>query len=447
MKPFLQLALHQQLTLSPQLRQAIRLLQLSSLELDLEIQTQLGSNPLLEQEEVNGAPDELNEEMQLPFLFYASTDKHDLLIQKSAESTLKNSLLWQMELTSFSERERAIAITVIDAISEEGYLTIPLFDLQDALGKEVSLSEIESVLFKIQQFDPIGVGARDLMECLNLQLNTLPVDTPWLSEAKSVALHSLEALGKRDYNHLKKNHRLNDATLKSVIKILKALNPRPGTKVYSKSSEYVAPDLIVRKKNQFFVVEHYKQYTKLGINPNYASFIQKGDTQGDMMSLKTHLKEARWFLKSLKIRQETLIKVGQAIVDHQQAFLEFGTEAMKPLSLQDIANAIGVHESTVSRITTQKYLLTSRGIFELKFFFSNLIPQTSGNRLSSTAIQAFIKKMIANEDRENPLNDDQINECLRKQNIHITRRTVANYRKTLNILPSHERRMLFINPL
>lgn len=490
MRPSLQLKLNQQLAMTPQLQQAIRLLQLSSLELELEIKATLEANPLLEPaenpEELNNEtpeathlkPEEtmnsLNAEYDVgseseELLTQSSWDENESIhmtnsfsqrkqeyqLQRSVETTLQQHLLWQMELAPFSEREKTIAIALIDAISEEGYLLNTLSEIQESLKAElasITLVEIEAVLFKIQQFDPIGVGARNLAECLNIQLQNLndlddalagnPVSPSLLKEAKRLASEHLEALGKRDYAQLKSKLNVSDATLNSVIKILTSLDPRPGTRISTKRDEFIIPDVLVRKKNGQWMVELNKEFVpNLRVNPNYAALIQRADTKGDIEMLKEQLKEAKWFLKSLKTRQDTLLKVSKTIIERQTAFLEKGEEMMKPLNLQDIAEMVDLHESTISRITTQKYILTPRGIFELKYFFSNPLKSQQGEH-SATAIRAMIKKLIHLESAHKPLSDHKIMQSLSQQGINIARRTVTKYREAMNILSSNERKHL-----
>jgi RNA polymerase sigma-54 factor len=467
--------------MTPQLQQAIRLLQLSSIELELEIKATLDSNPLLEPienpEEITSETHEefyikqeervsnlnteyetgLGPEEQLISSSWDETEpmhmthslsqkKQDFQLQRSMETTLQQHLLWQMELAPFSEREKTIAVALIDAISEEGYVLTSLPEIQESLKAELvspALVEIEKVLLKIQQFDPIGVGARNLAECLNIQLQNLndsQIPHPLLMEAKQLASQHLEALGKRDYAQLKSKLNLSETTLNSVIKILTSLDPRPGTRISTKRDEFIIPDVLVRKKNGQWVVELNKEFVpNLRVNPNYAALIQRADTKGDIEMLKEQLKEAKWFLKSLKTRQDTLLKVSKTIIECQTSFLEKGEEMMKPLNLQDIAAMVDLHESTISRITTQKYILTPRGIFELKYFFSNPLKSPQGEH-SATAIRALIKKMIHLEPAHKPLSDHKIMQSLAQQGINIARRTVTKYREAMNILSSNERK-------
>lgn len=451
----LQLGLNQQLKMTPQLQQAIKLLQMSSLELELEIQTRLESNLLLEQIEANEI--DVHEENNLLFSQFSGENwdrgyldrKKELLLQKSAEMTLREHLYWQMELAPFSARDKIIATTLIDAISEEGYLLCPLSEIQESLNfkPQASENEIEAVLCHIQQFDPLGVGARNLSECLNIQLNSLPLATPWMAELKLLVSEHLEILGKRDYASLKNKLHLNSADLKDIIKILTSLNPRPGTQLSTKKSEYIIPDVIIHKKNNQCVIELNNTFMpKLRINAHYANLIQQKTTADNTVELfKAHLKEAKYFLKALQTRNQTLLKVAGCILNEQKDFLDFGEEKMKPLSLQDIARKTELHESTISRITTKKHILTPRGIFELKYFFSNAIISPKGKEASTIAIRALIKKIIAKETSQAPLSDHKITEVLLEYGIALARRTVTKYREAMRVPTSNERKNLGFN--
>lgn len=435
MRSALQLGLNQQLAMTPQLQQAIRLLQMSSLELEAEIQATLESNLLLEQEE--------NDFESWDCLPINLDKKRDFLLQKSADVTLREHLYWQMELAHFSEKDKIIATTLIDAISDEGYLLCSLSEIAESLNFEVEQSEIEAILYRIQQFDPVGIGARNLSECLNIQLNTLSVPSHLMSALKLLIAEHLEALGKKNYDELKNKLGLKAADLKEIIKILTTLNPRPGTQLSTKKSEYIVPDIIACKKNNQCIIELNSQFIpKVRINAHYADLIHQKQTGNSVQLFKAHLKEAKWFLKALQTRDETLLKVAHCILVEQKEFLDFGEEKMKPLSLQDIANKTGLHESTISRITTKKYILTPRGIFELKYFFSNAITSPKGAEASTIAIRAFIKKIIAEETSQAPLSDHKIKELLLARGISIARRTVTKYREAMRIPCSNERKNL-----
>jgi RNA polymerase sigma-54 factor len=483
MKTSLQLRLGQQLTMTPQLQQAIRLLQLSSLELQTEIQQALETNPLLEQsegEESQEAPDlsvpqngssnlesieldtPLQQEAILPELAIDTTwndiyDSHlpsigsgeenlpDLVNQGSQEETLREYLFWQIRLSSFNERDLAMAMALIDSINEEGYLCSSLEEIRQSLGEntEVELDEIEAILHHIQSFDPPGVGGRSLGECLLLQLKQLPSETPWLKEAKLLIAHHLTTLGKRDYGQLMRALQLSELELQSVIHLIQTLNPRPGNQIQSSKIEYVIPDVYATKQNGRWQVELNPEIApRLRVNAHYAALIRRTDDSATNVYLRNHLQEARWFLKSLHSRNETLLKVACCIVERQRGFLEHGEEAMRPLVLHDIAAAVSMHESTISRVTTNKYMHTPRGIYELKYFFSSHVATNCGGECSATAIRAFIKKLIAAEEPRKPLSDSKIAQTLAQQGIKVARRTIAKYRETMNIPPSNERKRL-----
>jgi RNA polymerase sigma-54 factor len=476
MKPVIQLKLGQHLTLTPQLQRAIELLQLSSLDLQQAIQATLETNPLLEiyESEAQAEGDTETESNLLSDqdspsaaegswenLLYPDSyirpktkdhfDKPDFDVdnQPESEASLKDRLLWQLELAPLSPKDHVIATFIIDVINDEGYLTGTLEEIQTNLNQQalgylddpIELKEIEIVLHQIQQFDPIGVAARDLKECLMLQLNHFPLSTPDLNEMKYMVEHHLPLLAKKNYPKLKAKMKISEERLKTLLKKLKMLNPNPGYSILSKKSEYIIPDVIVKKVQGLWLVHLNAEFSpQIRINPNYAALVKRADSSRDNLFLKEQLIEARWFLKSLQNRNETLLRVSRCIVDTQMAFLEKGAEAMKPLTLRDVASELGLHESTISRITTKKYLLTPRGTFELKHFFSSHLPKTGGEACSSTAIRAFIKKMILNEARKKPLSDHAIARLLAREGIQIARRTVAKYRESLSIPPSHERR-------
>jgi RNA polymerase sigma-54 factor len=503
MKQSLQLRLGQHLTMTPQLQQAIRLLQLSTLELQTEVQQALESNPLLEMaeegesdadstgadeagsERLNGEEDmaataglsgEISvgggeEEMgggvmpgdipaELPVdtswedvydsgglgATGAEADNRVFEIQDSPAESLRDHLVWQMGLTPFSETDRAIASAIIDSIDDDGYLTTPLQEIQQGMeaDKEVELDEVEAVLHRIQNFDPPGVAARDLRECLMIQLQQLPADVPMLAEAKRLVSEHLPLLANREYTQLTRRLKLDEHALQAVIDLIQTLNPRPGNSIASSQAEYVIPDVIVRKHNGAWRVElNEEAVPRLRINKQYASLIRRADSSSDNTYLKGQLQEARWFLKSLQSRHETLLKVASCIVERQRGFLEHGEEAMKALVLHDVAEVVGMHESTISRVTTKKYMWTPRGIFELKYFFSSHVSTAAGGECSSTAIRALIKKLVAAENQRKPLSDSKIASLLCDQGINVARRTVAKYREAMAIPPSNERKRLF----
>ena len=451
-RPSLHLGQGLRLAMTPQMQQAIRLLQMSSVELQQEINTSLDSNLLLEVKEAEEFQSEEDE-----FLFSGtfeksfdnfhtnfSTDNHDLLLQKPADVTLQQHLQWQMNLAHFTEHERNIALMLIDAISENGYLSCSLQEIQESLGFHANINEIESVLKRLQQFEPLGIGARSLEECLSIQLNSLPLNTPWLETAKLLVNHYLSNLGKRDYTSIQSKLSLSEAALKASLKLLTSLNPRPGTALFLEKGDYHTnmPDIIVVKKNGGFVVKVNKAFCPaLSLTANYKELINRAATEEKyQMTLKEHLKEARFLIKSLETRHETLLKVATIVLEKQSEFLNFGEEKMRPLNLQDIAEKLGLHESTISRITTQKTILTPRGLFEFKYFFSNSLKDKKGSGISATAIRSLIKRFIFEEPSQNPLSDHKIRGLLLDQGIEIARRTVAKYREALKIPASGDRK-------
>lgn len=490
MKQSLQLKLGQSLTMTPQLQQAIRLLQLSSMELQTEIQEVLESNMMLEledeeNEELAGARDqekrtEIQEtenaetELELKDEVTSSEIPEDIPVdtvwddiydgniayssgsetadytgfenQDSEEQTLRDHLLWQLNLMPVSETDRAIATAIIDALDNDGYLTCPLEDLLDLLeeDKGIELDEIEAILRLVQAMEPAGVAARDLKECLLLQLMQCDPMIPRLAEAKTLVNEHLDLLAAHDFNQLTRRMKLSREELSGVIALIQSLNPRPGSQVQNERIQYVIPDVYVKKVKGIWRVElNSDSMPRLRINANYASMIKRADNSADNASLKNHLQEARWFIKSLQSRSETLLRVATSIVERQRAFLEYGEEAMKPLVLHDIAKTLGMHESTISRVTTRKYMHTPRGIFELKYFFSSHVSTDYGGMASSTAIRALIKKLIQAEKPEKPLSDSKIAALLSDQGIKVARRTVAKYREAMAIPPSNERKRLF----
>jgi len=307
----------------------------------------------------------------------------------------------------------------------------------------VETDEVVAVLKRIQQFDPTGVAARDLPECLSLQLQALGSDIAWQTEALVLVSNYLDLLAARDFTTLKRKMRLAEEDLAEVVKLIQSLNPRPGASIAAEMPDYVVPDVIVHRNNGRWVVELNPDATpKLRINSTYAGLVKRADSSADNTYLKDNLQDARWFLKSLQSRNETLLKVATRIVEHQRGFLEYGEEAMKPLVLHDIAEAVEMHESTISRVTSRKYMHTPRGLFELKYFFSSHVATNSGGEVSSTAIRALIKKLTADENPRKPLSDNKIAAILAEQNIKVARRTVAKYRESLAIPPSNERKRL-----
>ncbi|QDQ40451.1 RNA polymerase factor sigma-54 [Legionella geestiana] len=463
MKPSLQLSIGQHLTLTPQLQQAIRLLQLSTIDLQQEIQQAIESNPMLEalpaEEKDESAPegtrpwqDELVE-FQWSSGFSGGGKAHDFDDNDynydnlhCTTTNLHDHLHWQLGLSPMSDVDRAIATTIIDALDDDGFLTLSLEELHASLDSEnhpLDFAEIEAVRHRIQQFDPVGCAALNLQETLLIQLAQLPADTPNLNIARTIVRENLELLGQHNYRLLMKQHQVSEQTLHNVLHIIQSLNPKPGSLINSGITEYLIPDVSVRKiDGQWQVALNPNTLPKIGINAQYAALVQRADNSADNLFLKNNLQEARWFLKSIQSRQETLLKVARCIVDYQADFLDFGEEAMKPLILNHVAQALDMHESTISRVTTQKFMHTPRGVFELKYFFSSHVATATGGECSSTAIRAFIRKLIAAENTKKPLSDSKIAQLIAQQGIQVARRTVAKYREAMGIAPSNERKSI-----
>lgn len=488
------------LSLTPQLQQAIKLLQLSSLELEQEIQAQLDSNPLLEMidpsdenpsvaESKNTETDasaesgdyepSLTEQMQSNQLnddLPVDTQWDDIFTHQSTalatpefeerednrtnQDSIWDHLRWQANFAHFSPVDRLIADCIIDGIDERGYLSIGLDEVREAalqqlqslglldhldeqdIDSEIETDEVDVVLKRVQNFEPTGVAARSLQECLLLQLKGLPEHTPCRSNALKLLQHH-ELLIANDINRLMRQTQLDQVALKDALNLIKCLDPYPGQKFADAERDHQVPDIIVRKKNQRWEVQlNTDILPKLRVNPYYAGMIRRADSSSDNQYLRLHMQEARNFIKSVDERHKTLLKVSSCIVEHQRDFLEHGPEAMKPLILRDIADETDLHESTVSRVTTQKFMLTPRGLFELKYFFSSHVGTSSGGECSSTAIRAMIKKMVQEENARKPLSDNALAEKLQAEGIDVARRTVAKYRESLNIPSSSERKRL-----
>lgn len=545
MKQSLQLKLGQQLTMTPQLQQAIRLLQLSTLDLQQEIQEALDSNPMLELEEnfegtapetnydgsepdnndyertqeiaadpeagtgdklieqysntpssndgVNGSdsfgdtdtfsdtesfndnelygegdsfgdnnaewtdsiPNDLPVDTSWDDVYQASSgsssnnydnEDGDFESRRAVADSIYDHLMWQLNLTPMSDRDHIIAMAIIDAVEPSGMLSTSLIDIFEGLAQELEdleEDEVVAVQHRLQQFDPCGVCSQNLSECLLVQLQQFASDTPFLESAKLIVKQYLPLLGSRDYRQLMRRTKLKESELSLAVSLIQGLNPRPGDIIASGDTEYVVPDVFVEKRDGRWIVELNPDIApRLRINTDYASMVRRADSSSDNTFLKDNLQEARWFLKSLQSRNETLLKVASCIVEKQRGFLEYGPEAMKPLVLHDIAEIVEMHESTISRVTTQKYMHTPQGIFELKYFFSSHVSTDSGGECSSTAIRAIIKKLVSAENPKKPLSDSKITELLADQGIQVARRTIAKYRESLNIPPSNERKTL-----
>jgi RNA polymerase sigma-54 factor len=570
MKQSLQLKLGQQLTMTPQLQQAIRLLQLSTLDLQLEIQEALESNPMLELEEnygeesnnsenndmgdedysrqaeiaaepnadlVNGAdsyeitlnnngnnndynddykdytdhsleveyrskesdsldsfnpsdsinasdnlnpteealygdgdsfsadsgdwsesiPSDLPVDTSWDDVYQASSsgntnnnfdneDGGDFESRRTTADSLCDHLTWQLNLTPMSDRDRILAMAIIDAVEPSGILSTSLEDIYEGMRTEfddLDMDEVVAVQHRLQQFDPCGTCSQNLSECLLVQLQQLNNKTPFIDSAKLIVKQYLPLLASRDYRQLMRRTKLKENELSHAISLIQQLNPRPGDSIESGETEYIIPDVFVDKRQGRWVVELNPDIApRLRINTNYASMVKRADSSSDNTFLKDNLQEARWFLKSLQSRNQTLLKVASCIVEKQRGFLDYGPEAMKPLVLHDVAEMVEMHESTISRVTTQKYMHTPQGIFELKYFFSSHVSTDTGGECSSTAIRALIKKLVSAENPKKPLSDSKITDLLAEQGIQVARRTIAKYRESLNIPPSNERKTI-----
>jgi len=504
MKQALQFRLGQSLTMTPQLQQAIRLLQLSTLELNTEIQDALDSNMMLEVGEDNDSDKNTSTEVNSQAEENTSTSQNEKLessnesnleatsdiaasdtmpddlpvdtswddiydsilpgttpaaassynaddqpeVYTSSNESLHDRLRWQLKMTPFSEVDAAIAEVIVDEISDDGFLQSSVEDITASLTEldaesEIEVDEVEAVLKQIHNFDPPGVGARDLRESLSIQLHRQANDIDLREYAIMLVDEYFDLLANREYPQLMRKMKISEDDLKDVIQLIQTMNPRPGGQENVNKAEYIVPDVTVKKVNNTWKVElNSDAAPKLRINSTYANMIKDVKNSDDNSSMKDHLQEARWFIKSLLSRNETLLKVSHCIVERQKEFLEHGEEAMKALVLHDIAEAVDMHESTISRVTTKKYMHTPRGIFELKYFFSSHVSTASGGECSATAIRALIKKLIAAEMPKKPLSDNKIATILEEQGINVARRTVAKYREALAIPPSNERKRL-----
>ncbi|HEV7632023.1 MAG TPA: RNA polymerase factor sigma-54 [Steroidobacteraceae bacterium] len=481
LKASLQLRLSQQLTMTPQLQQAIRLLQLPSLELQAHIRELLESNVMLEADE-DGEPTVGFEALgagpnELPTTPAAETDSDNPAavelepnveviddgwndqsagpsdtpwngddddrqqeFQDANGQSLQEHLGWQLEMASLGARELAIGRAIIDAINDDGYLSEPLDTIASTLQPEIDAgqSEIEAVLTIVQGFDPLGVGGRSVAECITLQLRALDPSTPGLACALTMAAHHLEQVAHREMSLLRRELRASDEDIEAALLLVRGCHPRPGSQISTASAEYVVPDVFVRRATGGWTVEmNPATLPKVRLNQSYANLIGRAASHA---SMRAQLQEARWLLKSLEIRHDTLLKVARSIVERQTAFLDQGDEHMRPMILRDIAEAIGMHESTISRVTSGKYMHTPRGVFELRFFFSSHVESADGSETSSTAIRAKIRKLIREESAAAPLSDSRIAEMLSQEGIPVARRTVAKYREAMGLAPSNERK-------
>jgi len=478
MKHSLQLKLGQHLTLTPQLQQSIRLLQLSTLELNQELEQMLQDNPLLEREDEDEAsyaateapahtaeaeaqgtdtapPEHAESEPAAATLddadwndySVASGDEEDNDYTQGSISgaTLREHLLNQLIVSPLTLRDRTLVAALIDDLDDAGFLTQPLEDITASLQtelEELEPEELETALKHLQNMDPTGVGARNLAECLTLQLRALPADTPARDAAMRLTAHYLDLLAARDVGKLKKMLGIDDATLRTARALILSLNPRPGAAFGADDTHYVIPDVYVRKvKGMWIASLNADAMPKLRVNRVYADILSRHRESGGGQ-LASQLQEARWLIKNVQQRFDTILRVSQAIVDRQKQFFEHGEVAMRPLVLREIADAVELHESTISRVTTQKYMMTPRGLYELKYFFGSHVSTDSGGACSSTAIRALIKQLVAAESAKKPLSDGQLAEVLGQQGIVVARRTVAKYRESLQIPPANMRRAL-----
>ena len=473
MRPSLQLKLSQHLALTPQLQQSIRLLQMSTLELEQELEKYVSENPLLEREEEEYAPivpqpgsneaevaasekpepepttepssadDEswLGEEGS-----YSSSsgsfedDDNEYQDVQASTTSLREHLSWQLGLMTIPERDRTLVQCLIEALDDDGYLTQSLEELAETLPPEleIELEELQIALKHLQYFDPTGVGARNAQECLALQLEILPADDTQLLALQIVRNH-LALLAGRDFVKIKKLTGCDDDALRAAQFLIRSLNPRPGAQYSVLDARYITPDVVVRKLRGHWVVNvNSDAFPRLRINSLYAQILSKQRGSG----LAGQLQEARWLIKNIQQRFDTILRVAQAIVDRQRQFFDHGEVAMRPLVLREIADILGLHESTVSRVTTQKYMATPRGIFELKYFFGSHVATETGGACSATAIRALIKQLISAEDPKKPLSDSQISEVLGQQGIVVARRTIAKYREALSIPPVNLRKSI-----
>ena len=513
MKQSLQMKMGHQLAMTPQLQQAIKLLQLSTLELQSEIQEALESNPMLEVQEdgddnpdkeaakmrsdndreakeqegttestsddgLSGEsiddmsatievadatpdiPDELPVDSAWDDIYepaYGSTgsqsgdeNQRDFTEYTSAGTgNLQEHLMDQLRLRTLSETDQVIAATVINCIDDNGYLEDEVSEIVEAVNANFDNpedfcddEEVEALLRLIQQLDPIGCGSRDTRECMLVQLREMD-STPHIEVCKQLIGEHLQMLAARDFAKIKRQLKINDTQLQSSIQTIQSLTPRPGSQVVSKDPQYIVPDVFVKKIKGVWRVELNPDIApRLAVNSMYAGLVKRADKSDDNNYMRNQLQEARWFIKSLQSRNETLLRVGTAIVERQRGFLEYGDEAMRPLVLRDIAEHLELHESTISRVTTQKYIHTPRGIFEFKYFFSSHVSTSDGGECSATAIRAMIRKFIAKEDPGKPLSDNKIASTLVASGIQVARRTVAKYRESMSIPPSNERKRL-----
>lgn len=478
LKQGLSVKISQSLSMTPQLQQAIRLLQLSSIELQQEIQENIETNPLLErvddalsevstnddeqatdsssQEEPSVIPEELNMDTNWDEIYdtdwktsntsSSDTSASDLIdVLHSSPTTLRDHLHEQIDLSQLSAIDKEIANTIIFYIDSNGFLTESTEQIFASLEEKLLIEkdEVDAILQYIQHLDPVGIGARDLSEALLLQLKHHHSDDILFTSAQELLKKHLDLIVKRDYKSIKRALKLDTHQFENLMRLIQSLNPQPGNIFSNSKTDYITPDVYVHKiKGQWAVSLNQETLPELQINHYYSNMLSSISNKTDKDYLKNNIQQARWFIKSIDNRNNTILNVANAIIEKQSAFLQYGEEAMKPMILKDLAEQLELHESTISRVTTQKYMHTPRGVYEFKYFFSSHVSTTTGGACSATAIQAMIKKLITTENPKKPLSDNKLTTLLKKQGINVARRTVAKYREAMNISSSHERKTL-----
>jgi len=469
----LQLKLTQKLALSPQLQQAIRLLQLNRIELREYIQDALDSNPLLERDESDSSQDQDSGDLEREagesdldrpderesadwevagpgeeqWTERSSFESYSMEPQVADTSTdsLREHLLWQVNLSHFSPVDTEIATAIVYGLDDDGFLPDSIQDIRASLAPELLVDEDEvlAVLHRVQRMEPVGIATRDAAECILVQLSALPADTPKRKLALRIARDFLDLVARHEYDELKRNTRAREESLSQALDLIQSLEPRPGARYDNRQDEYLIPDVYVtRAEGEWRVTLNPDNEPGLRLNNYYIDLLRKSGGK-DAKYLSGRLQEARWLMSSLEMRNRTLLKVSQAIVNSQQDFLEQGDIAMKPLVLKDVAERVGVHESTVSRATTRKYMLTPRGLYELKYFFSSHVRTDRGNPISATAVKAHLQVLLRNEPQQSPLSDQDLSALLNQAGICAARRTVAKYRESMGIGSSNERRRMY----
>jgi RNA polymerase sigma-54 factor len=478
MKHSLQLKLSQHLTLTPQLQQSIRLRQLSTVELNQELERYLAENPLLERVDLEEQPASAPPPGSAPEPQAATApeepareeaqsleeqgfgdeapqsgasgrreddDRDDFTQFAAAEPTLQDHLMQQVALTGLTERDKRLAELIVGHLDEDGYFKSELEELRESIAEalpDIEVEELQTTLRHVQNMEPAGVGARDVAECLELQLRALPPSTPYREIAITLVTRHLDVLAARDFNRLKRVLSITEDELREVRALILSLDPKPGRAFGSGDVRYIVPDVVVRKTGgRWIAALNRDAMPRLRINKLYADILQASRDNGGK-HLSGQLQEARWLIKNVQQRFDTILRVTQSIVDRQRNFFEHGEVAMRPLVLREIAEAVSLHESTISRVTTQKYMLTPRGIFELKYFFGSHVSTDTGGACSATAIRALIKQLVAAEDGKKPLSDHRISDILAQQGIQVARRTVAKYREAMHIQPANLRKSI-----